>query len=533
MSRYVTHVSPKTTPQSEPIPGKKMVKNSAGGYTFQVGPFERLLRFLILGCDKGTYYASARKLTQENAACVNQCADVDYIKAVDTIVQVSLDGRAPKNDPAIFALALLASHKDNKVRKYALSKLNDVCRIGTHLFQFVDAVNELRGWGRGLREAVSKWYSDKTPDKVAYQVTKYQQRGGWSHRDVLRLTHPKVTCPKLNSIFQYITQREKWQQETQIAPSLLYLTEQMKNVTDPKQAAKLIVESEGDLAREHIPTSLLNSPEVWDALLQHMPPTAMVRNLNKMTAVGLLKPLSKATKKVCAVLLDKEVLKRARLHPVTLLNAYKQYGEGRGLRGSLTWTPVSQIVDALHNAFYLAFDNVEPTGKSFLLGLDVSGSMGWCDIAGTSLTAREGATVMSMVTARTETNYAVMAFCGQFVPIDIQATDSLETVINKTSALQFGSTDCALPMIYASQNKLDVDCFIVYTDNETWCGTVHPVQALAKYRSKFNSNAKLIVCGMTATNFSIADPNDPYSMDIVGFDTSTPELIGNFVRGNF
>ncbi len=33
-----------------------------------------------------------------------------------------------------------------------------------------------------------------------------------------------------------------------------------------------------------------------------------------------------------------------------------------------------------------------------------------------------------------------------------------------------GSTDCAQPMIYARQKKLEVDVFIVYTDNETWAG---------------------------------------------------------------
>ena len=107
------------------------------------------------------------------------------------IVEISESGRAPKNDPAIFALAVLASNASQYVRKVALAAMPRVCRTGTHLFQFVAACKELRGWGRGLREAVAGWYNDKPLDKLAYQVTKYRNRAGYTHRDVLRLSHPK------------------------------------------------------------------------------------------------------------------------------------------------------------------------------------------------------------------------------------------------------------------------------------------------------------------------------------------------------
>src|SRR5450759_1635122 len=68
----------------------------------------------------------------------------------------------------------------------------NVCRIGTHLFHFAEYVNALRGWGRGLRNAIGRWYLDQEADKLAYQVVKYQQRDSWSHGDLLRLSHPKA-----------------------------------------------------------------------------------------------------------------------------------------------------------------------------------------------------------------------------------------------------------------------------------------------------------------------------------------------------
>jgi 60 kDa SS-A/Ro ribonucleoprotein len=76
----------------------------------------------------------------------------------------------------------------------------------------------------------------------------------------------------------------------------------------------------------------------------------------------------------------------------------------------------------------------------------------------------------------------------------------------------------------------DVDCFIVITDNETWAGSVHPTQALNDYRKNKNPKAKSVVIGMTATSFSIADPNDAGMLDVVGFDTNVPSIISDFVR---
>ena len=87
-------------------------------------------------------------------------------------------------------------------------------------------------------------------------------------------------------------------------------------------------------------------------------------------------------------------------------------------------------------------------------------------------------------------------------------------------------------MVWAIQNKIEVDTFIIYTDNETWAGSIHPVQALQQYREKMGIPAKLIVVGMTATNFSIADPDDFGMLDVVGFATDTPAIISNFVTSD-
>jgi 60 kDa SS-A/Ro ribonucleoprotein len=296
------------------------------------------------------------------------------------------------------------------------------------------------------------------------------------------------------------------------------------------------------LTREMLPTQLLNHAEVWEALLEEMPLTALLRNLGVMSKVGLLTPLSDASRCVVARIGDEQALRRARVHPVAVLSALKTYTQGRGVRGKNTGDPVAQVVDALDAAFYLAFGNVEPSGKRTLLALDVSGSM--CSpVHGLSfLSCREASAAMALVTAASEPEHRFVAFTAGsgpsrflglgsgLTPLAISPRQRLDDVVRVTSGLAFGGTDCALPMLEALQRGWEVEVFVVYTDNETWAGEVHPAQALRRYREKTGIPARLVVVGMASNGFSIADPEDAGMLDVVGFDTAAPQLISDFSR---
>jgi 60 kDa SS-A/Ro ribonucleoprotein len=244
---YARQFNRRITPQSQPIPGSNQVRNSGGGFSWEVDDWTRLDRFLILGAEGGTYYITERDLVKQNHEAIVRCIKANGVRAVNRIVEISDAGRAPKNDPAIFALALAVTHGDAQAKAHAFASLNKVCRIGTHLFHFAEYVNAMRGWGRGLRNAVGDWYVYRGADDLAHQAVKYQQRDGWSHGDLLRLA------------------------------------------------------------------------------------------------------------------------------------------QGHGDKGALKWSPVSAVVDALDEAFYATFQNVEPRNKPVLLALDVSGSMAGSMIAGSCI----------------------------------------------------------------------------------------------------------------------------------------------------
>src|SRR5215204_1009444 len=129
---YLSKFTLRRTPQSEPIPGSTQTANSAGGFAWAVDDWTRLRRFLILGSEGGSFYASQWTLTRENATAVWACIESDGARAVKEIVAISREGRAAKNDAAIFALAMAASATEDETRKLALDALPVVCRTGTH-----------------------------------------------------------------------------------------------------------------------------------------------------------------------------------------------------------------------------------------------------------------------------------------------------------------------------------------------------------------------------------------------------------------
>ena len=548
---YLKRHGTKQVPQWAPLEGQ--VQNSNAGYAWPVDDWTRLRRFLILGSEGGSYYASQWTLTRENAQAVERAVGADGVRAVTEIVAVSREGRAPKNDAALFALALAAGVGDEATRKAALAALPQVARTGTHLFQFAAFVEGFRGWGRSLRRGVGRWYASQSVDALAYQAVKYRQREGVTHRDLLRLAHPAQSVsagnPTLDvsdahrSLFEWIVRGG----EADGLPRVVEGFVRAQSAETPAQAAELVREYR--LPREALQPEHLTSPGVWEALLEDMPMTALVRNLATMTRVGVIAPGSRATARVVAQLGDGERIRRARLHPIALLVALRTYAAGRGVRGRNTWVAVREVVDALDAAFYMSFGNVEPTGKRMLLALDVSGSMAGGMVAGApGLTPRDASAALALVTAATEPNYEVVGFYagkrgwmlrreGRFgspdglTPLPLSPRQRLDDAVQTVSGLPFGGTDAALPMLYAQAHEREIDTFVIYTDSETWAGGIHPAQALREYRRASGIDARLVVVGMVSNGFSIADPADEGMLDVVGFDTATPQLISDFARG--
>lgn len=522
------------TPQTEEQFGKKQHKNHAGGYGYKLTKWDYLNRFLIIGSETSTYYVKDRELTKENATNVLKCIEEDGVRTIKAIVEVSDSGKSVKNDACIFALALCASFGDDKTRAQSFLVLDKVARIGTHLFKFAEDVSAMRGWGRGLRKGMSNWYTNKDTSALAYQVMKYKNRNGWTHKDVLCLAHPKTEDADKNFIFNSIVNGfgddiTKLDGYSDVMKKYIIGMNMSNFVSDDVDKAVELIKEYG-FPREVIPTSMMTSPKIWNALLEaKMPLTAMLRNIVNMSKYGLFEPFSNASQIVIDTITNKEHIHKSRIHPISLLQALVAYKYGN-VRERASWYLNQDIIAALNEAFYLAFDNIEPTGLRYMNALDVSGSM-TCGINNTSMiNCIQAEAALSMALTRSEKHVVTTLFDTEMIPTTINKSMSLEEVI-KTVYTGYCGTDCAQPMIYALKHKIPVDVFVEYTDNETWAGNIHPDEALRRYRDAMGIPAKLVVCAMTATNICIADPNDSGMLDIAGFSADLPKVIKEFAVG--
>lgn len=543
MNDPLTAISTRRTPQSEPDPllADRQKRNAAGGHAFQISDETKIHRFLTLGTTGGTFYAGEHEHTKANTDVVLAAARDRGVWLAEQAYQVSVAGRAPKQNPAIFALAAVAGLGDEEARRFALSHLAAVCRTGTTLFLFNQYVEQFRGRGPALNRAVAKWYTDRPVDDVAYQAVKYRQRDGWSHRDLLRLTRPKTADPARNALFRWITKGE-------LGPDAPALVHAFTSAQTPGFAS---IHLEGLIQHHPLSWEMLpdesRTPQVWKALIRKgMPQTALMRQLPTLTRAGVFDDPEMAHK-VELQLQDVQRLRNARVHPINVLIAAKTYASGHSTRGSSSWEPKRAIIDALDAAFYNAYGAVQVANKRTLIALDVSGSMG-SPISGLPLSAREAAAAIALVTLATEPSCDVVGFTSSATPrrghslwgsggdaiteLTISPRQRLDDVVGYTSRLDFGGTDCALPMIWAGRKGRDYDTIIVVTDSETWAGSMHPHQALREYRAKVGHDVRQIVVGCTANDVSVADPNDPHTLDVAGFDSAVPNLIADFSRGD-
>lgn len=443
---YGKHVSGGAPVTTSHRADPRQVKNNSGGYVFAISPVERLERFLILGTEGGTYYQGEKEITVENAVALRELLDAEPALAVKTIVDVSQWGRAPKQSPGIFALAIAASHQTGKdpvlARTLALNALPLVCRTGGTLLEFVRYVDGMRGWGTALRRAVGAWYRQLPADQLFWQTFKYRSRGAgqgkerkaWTHRDVLRVSRPKndsfdhaqqsivrylVGGPQAMSGRVLMRRADDWspendarvlrRRETDLGgvPEKILAFEELQ-AAETESAAVRIIARYG-FPHEMVPDRYKKSPRVWEALLEKISLGALLRNLGLITHLGLIGDKDPASRerlmKVLGKLQDLSLIRKSRIHPVAFLQASRVYAHGEpveakkyqkrmkwseelgrkvvvGEREILRWDPVLEIVRTLENDFYKAFGNVQPTGKRIDLCIDISGSMGSGEVVG-------------------------------------------------------------------------------------------------------------------------------------------------------
>lgn len=594
MTKRKSYASIVNAPQPQTVQtDERQVKNDAGGYVFQADLWTRLQRFLVLGTESDSYYVGAEQKTFEAYKVIQDCLKADGFRTVDMAVTCSQEVTAPKNDPALWVMSMACSPKyaSEEVVKYALERMRFVARTLSFLYQFIGMVQQSRGWGRGLRNAVAGWFDQMGFHGSAYQAVKYRQRNGWSGGDVLRLAHPRFNVIELNAIFRWLTNGEGGLGERKVKriaktktyeqdypavgaalPTIIRAYEalqamqaagkvlptgdwdegepsqnpllQMQGVRDPVVQGKTVVDEairligKYDLTWEMLPTQLLNEKAVWEALIPNMPYTALMRNLAKMTRTNVFANREMLTL-VCNHLTDQDAIVKARIHPINILAANMTYAQGKGMRGSETWTPERRITEALDKAFPLAFKAIVPTGQRILVAIDVSGSMGAKVNGMEYLSCSQAATALAVSILGSEPDADSMLFHTAPIISQLSPRNTLASSMQYIASVPSAGTDCGVPFTWAI-GRLDAgqidrmyDAVIILTDTQTWAGVGahgHCYRAIEAARKR-NPKMRVVEVALEANKFTL-EPENPLTLRIAGLDSSAPKLINEFLRGN-
>lgn len=197
---------------------------------------------------------------------VRRCVVTDGARLVSRIVAISVAGRVPKNDPAIFSLAIAAKLGDDATRRAAYAAVPQVCGSPTDLMRFAAHAQRFGGWGRGMRKAVGAWFNAQPASELARQLVQCPAYPGWSTRDLLRLAHPRAASPAHDHLFAWIaTGVLTAAARSEPALALLVAIEQLTATADVSTAARIIREHR--VPRTCVPAELLAVPAISEALL--------------------------------------------------------------------------------------------------------------------------------------------------------------------------------------------------------------------------------------------------------------------------
>jgi len=540
------------TPQNQPIPGREseMEQMASGGYGFKLEDEQRLMRFLVLGTEGGGYYEDEVTLTKQNVAVLTRFIKQSPERFVPILMDVRRRKLALKQSPVIFALAVATTFQ--ATRRAALDAVSDICQNASQLFEFYAALKDIGGdkSNRSLRRTLARWYEGKDARSIVYQAIKYRNRNGVSHADMIRIAHPHSADAQVNDVLAWVIDRatntdeaalqrmtvlqremaksRRGQAHAQAERALrdneqLFAFEGLQAAQNAKEAAILI--KRYNLPREAVPTQFLNDRDVWAALAENMPYEALVRNLNKMTAVGLIDPFRRD--EWLKRLTNKELIVKSRIHPLRLLIAAKQYGVGHGDKGSLTWTPVQSVMAGLDEAFAIAMThNIEPIQENVVVAIDVSGSMRWASVSGIdNLLSAEAAAVTAAIYARANPHTVVIGVDTRIHDLPISSVTSIAEAFKIANSYGGGGTDLGEAFRYVNSKLPQADGVLMITDNESWRGREHTAQAKAR---KSGKPLRWVNVATSANRASVVDPNDRDSLSLCGFSADVMTISNLF-----
>lgn len=540
----------------------------------QEEPEVNLSQYLYVGKEYPNYQPGNwfvhKYYEQGRISSISKLAEKENPLVAIDLIKKAFDSKLIQNpETLVFALAVCARQtgKDT-LRHAAYNAIKTICSTPQHFILFIKFASELakslpepkHGWGSGWRKAVNDWYLSKDALELAKCVTRYKGRYGWTHKDIIKLSHPKTSDIAKQAVFKYVlfglkeTQKEFGDKPEAVeVVNYIQSVEDFKHCEDELQAARLL--EIHNLTLDHVPGHMLKSEEVWNSLIPTMSLTMLFNSLQRIHNIGILKPNATAVDKIIDAISDQDKLASEKIHPALVHITIKNYEKsGKPLSfekqrvknaakkpSPPPLKPNRKIIEALYKTLGYSFNSLEPTGLRYMITIDMNKAMqdspAWqCG----NVSAAEAGCLIALCLLRCEQNVTVATFKNIGIHVvNLDKNGSLGQIVRKMKQMPTGAVNLEKPMIWATQKSKKYDVFINVVDVvEKRFGngvrTDNPIKAIKDYRTKMElKDAKLVTCAMTSAHMVSHADTDKNCLSICGFDENVPKIIEAFARSLF
>jgi len=484
------------------LPGREheMTYNDAGGAVF-IDDAKRLERFIILGIDEGTIYATPEEIHERTIELIRELPYETFKR-----VMIEAAPKAWRKRNPIAAIAIRAALTDDRALIFndLLPNLPGLFKTPSDLLYFASMY---RGaFRKPFSRSVRRFVQRKLHDFDDYQLAKYRKRYGISTSDLLKLAHPHPG--DRNAVFHYLLDGEY----TDELAGTIFEGLKLANIAGTVDEVLKVAER-FNLSWEMLPSWALKDADTWVGLYRmgKIPAMALLRNAWRFDRDGVPGDVFDS------VVEDLSKIHRRGVHPGYILTAAIELK-----RRNASY----DLVDALFKAFDAASSSNAAHDMRIGLAIDNSGSMWWGMIGG--MLRLEAALALGSVIDSAFRRVSVTYFSNRAYNLNIRprsALDSFEDTLREYS----GGTSVASALSHLADRRGDgYDATVVITDEQNWAG--ESVQMT--YQRHKKTLGKLIIVTVDASaKGSLTDPKDPDQVTVVGLVPEIDKVIAEFVRG--
>ncbi len=426
------------------LSSKADIINEAGGLAYEMEPKQALAQYAATGCFNHTFYADASDQLEKVLALAN---DLEPEFIAKTAVFARENGM--KDMPALL-LAVL-SIKDKALFERVFLRIADNGKMLRNFVQIMrsGAVGR-KSLGTLPKRMVREWFEKRGTEQI------FKQSVGQSPSiaDILKMVHPKPADEEREALFGYFIGREIGADKL---PEIVKHFERFKS---------------GKLAEvPNVPFQMLTAlplgAKEWTAIARNAPWQMTRMNLNTFQRHGVFAD-DAIVRLVAERLRNPEAIRKARVFPYQLMNAYKAAAANKGIP--------REITEALQDAMEIATGNVPKIDGKVWIFPDISGSMqspvtGYRKGATSTVRCIDVAALFSAAILRNNPTAEVIPFESKIVEVKLNPRDSIMTNAEKLANLPYGGTNCSAPLRELNRRKADGDVVIYVSDNESWIDT--------------------------------------------------------------